>query len=281
MQSKKRSRFARDINSVAKESEIKNAKTKNVVPEHPFDDYMADELINRLPKDSILASATGCAADVSKKKLKSVSAMMAENLEKGLSTTISESNRGFQLLSKFGYKAGSGLGKNEEGRIEPLNPVKSSIAISTTKETILNDLNARQLAMKAAEMRSGLLASFSSHQSSQYYHGQLKRELFKATKVMYELDLASGGNFTHRLVVAYHEKTTNRLLGVEEEVTIATIDSTKQKELEETLQDLTDILMQLRSTYNYCFYCAARFDDAIDLSMNCPGVTRDCHDEEI
>ncbi|KAI9720366.1 MAG: hypothetical protein M1812_002872 [Candelaria pacifica] len=40
-----------------------------------------------------------------------------------LSTSLSTSNKGFQMMAKLGFKPGSALGKNEDARIEPLGVV--------------------------------------------------------------------------------------------------------------------------------------------------------------
>ncbi|KAG9442007.1 hypothetical protein H6P81_017861 [Aristolochia fimbriata] len=45
---------------------------------------------------------------------------MAEESPSSSSTAIDSSNIGFQLLKKFGWKEGTGLGVAEQGRLEPL-----------------------------------------------------------------------------------------------------------------------------------------------------------------
>ena len=39
-----------------------------------------------------------------------------------LDTSITPTNKGFKMLAKMGYKAGQGLGKQEQGRAEPIRP---------------------------------------------------------------------------------------------------------------------------------------------------------------
>ena len=39
------------------------------------------------------------------------------------------------------------------------------------------------------------------------------------------------------------------------------------------------ICMYLRDKYLYCVWCGTRFDDAIELEKNCPGLTEPDHDE--
>ena len=44
-------------------------------------------------------------------------------------------------------------------------------------------------------------------------------------------------------------------------------------------EQLQILISYLRQTYFYCLYCGTRFSDAQDLAENCPGETRDDHDE--
>lgn len=43
-----------------------------------------------------------------------------ETLSAGLETPLDESNKGFAMLQRMGYKQGSGLGRNQTGRVEPV-----------------------------------------------------------------------------------------------------------------------------------------------------------------
>ena len=52
------------------------------------------------------------------------------------------------------------------------------------------------------------------------------------------------------------------------------------RDQQEAMDELTDLLNYLRTSYCYCFYCAITFDDDRDLALNCPGVYDDDHDED-
>lgn len=47
-------------------------------------------------------------------RFKSTKKIQEERLEEGLSTAISQSNKGFSLLQKMGYKPGTSLGKESK-----------------------------------------------------------------------------------------------------------------------------------------------------------------------
>jgi hypothetical protein len=49
------------------------------------------------------------------------------------------------------------------------------------------------------------------------------------------------------------------------------------EELGEEEPTLEECLAYLRSTYSYCYYCGARYNDAQDLQESCPGLTEDDH----
>ena len=44
-------------------------------------------------------------------------------------------------------------------------------------------------------------------------------------------------------------------------------------------EQLQMLISYLRQTYLYCLYCGTKFSDPEDMSGNCPGETRDDHDE--
>lgn len=52
---------------------------------------------------------------------KPFSTLAEERLHEGLHTALPESNKGFSLLAKMGYKPGTGVGKSATGTSEPIN----------------------------------------------------------------------------------------------------------------------------------------------------------------
>ena len=42
---------------------------------------------------------------------------------------------------------------------------------------------------------------------------------------------------------------------------------------------LNHLIFYMRSTHFYCTWCAIKFNDAADLADNCPGDSRDAHDD--
>lgn len=52
---------------------------------------------------------------------KAFSTLAEERLHEGLQTALPESNKGFSLLAKMGYKPGTGVGKSVTGTSQPIN----------------------------------------------------------------------------------------------------------------------------------------------------------------
>jgi len=46
---------------------------------------------------------------------------------------------------------------------------------------------------------------------------------------------------------------------------------------EQLSEALLELLVYLRSTHNYCYYCGAIYDDADQLNRMCPGVLETDH----
>jgi hypothetical protein len=67
----------------------------------------------------------------------SVGEMMKTNIAEGLVTPIEESNKGFKLLQKFGFQAGRGLGKEGQGRSEPIPIAISAGESKSGKNTVM------------------------------------------------------------------------------------------------------------------------------------------------
>lgn len=55
-----------------------------------------------------------------RKANKSTKALEVERREEGLSTAISENNKGFAMMAKLGYKPGQSLGQSTSGIAEPI-----------------------------------------------------------------------------------------------------------------------------------------------------------------
>jgi len=88
------------------------------------DDYMSDKFL----PENIVDIKPGLIAKYTKKRLqaneppqqKKRKLLESEARDEGLSKSITQSNKGFTLLAKMGYKEGMGLGKKGEGMKVPI-----------------------------------------------------------------------------------------------------------------------------------------------------------------
>ena len=76
-----------------------------------------------------------------KKIRRNINEIEVDKREEGLAQSIAEpSNKGFAMLAKMGYKAGSGLGKEGEGRLEPVG-----VEVKMGREGLGRDTALREL----------------------------------------------------------------------------------------------------------------------------------------
>lgn len=124
------------------------------------------------------------------KKPKSYHEQEKETREKGLSTAISSENKGFKMLEKMGYKAGSGLGKSVAGITEPV-AIKTKDDASGVgrnehlKEVIQMKRDLKEMTLKVKENE------FRSAKAEKHNIMMLQKDYRKGQRTCEELDLKS------------------------------------------------------------------------------------------
>jgi hypothetical protein len=98
------------------------------------DDYMSDEILKLATEVDQKNNARkkimkrrGEAGEIDKTQplsKKRIQEMMEEKTEEGMEKAIDSTNKGYQLLQRFGYTEGAGLGKNNSGIENPLKITK-------------------------------------------------------------------------------------------------------------------------------------------------------------
>ena len=106
---------------------------------------------------------------------------LSERMEKarkeGLAASIPETNIGHKLLARMGYVAGGGIGKNKQGRAEPV-----PVTVKTDKLGVGSEAKERRLAIRAdrkVQTRDELSTQFKSHQKLRF---ETKRLLWDFAK---------------------------------------------------------------------------------------------------
>jgi hypothetical protein len=105
--------------------------------------------------------------------------------------------QGFQLLSKMGFKAGQGLGKNESGRIEPVAVTmrfcRTGVGAETDVERTLRVRRERAAAMRATlvkrhESLAQLGAAYTTAMRRKFVVRKAEQQLERARALVEELD---------------------------------------------------------------------------------------------
>ena len=217
------------------------------------------------------------------KKLK---VRMEEERNKGLAKPISENNIGFKLLSKMGYKNGMIIGKNnnkndnlrdcddQNKQILLKEPIKikirdknSGLGIHEMKERKVEAL--RNLIKTQKTQRNNLFKQ-SIRQKSK--HKGLIKDIKQSMIICENLDIQNDVNL--RNPIWYKEEQKND----KDEDQDDDMDEIERLSFKECENKLRDILLYLRGTHIYCYFCGIKYKDLQEMNELCPGNDKTLHD---
>lgn len=117
--------------------------------------------------------------------------LMNRTREEGLSAPIGTDNKGFHLLSKFGYSQG-GLGKDGQGILDPVGMTHRppTVTVGLGIEEKLKE-EVKQKEKETADLiarRDELATSFMVTQAQRHEISKITRELRKNRKIIFTLD---------------------------------------------------------------------------------------------
>ncbi|KAM8704421.1 hypothetical protein ACLKA7_008945 [Drosophila subpalustris] len=263
------------------------------------DDYMSDKFLsglqevrpslvnNRAKKRQIQVETKQ--AEHNKRQREAAKATIVDNgrLQQTLSKPLAADNKGFQLLAKMGYKAGSGLGKNEDARTEPIG-----ISIKNDRGGLGRDAAIAELTAKRQELRRAHLLRKAGIESS----GEISTEAYRrrATqkaeerKLLYDLkrcqqtceSLDLGAEVVEPELDFFWPPKPIEQNDEEEDSKEGTEEILEEEEKEEqySVGEQLELLMSyLRTSYQFCYWCGTHYENAEDMNSNCPGLTRDEH----
>lgn len=197
-----------------------------------------------------------------------------EKREEGLSSAITSSNKGFEMLMKMGYKPGQGIGKTESGRTEPIG-----LEVKLGRQGLGKETKKREKKMKDSTLNDKLdnkvMKDFRGRVAQRRAEQFLKADLYKSQRVCEQLD-------AQRQIEEPRESwfwlPRNNDSGSETEEEDEDDDDDDKDDgtlpVEEKLEILTKYL---RDKYFYCIWCGVAYQDEDDLRDNCPGCTRNDH----
>lgn len=197
-----------------------------------------------------------------------------ERITKGSSSAIPSTNIGFKMLQQMGYNPGLALGKNGQGRLEPVG-----IELKRSRTGLGRaDVEKEKKIKKAKEMEKNIQKMRMKEQNLMSEYGERRKQLWQSRKIMSSYKEASAA-------LAQLEEANSRPgrddkeKKQEEDVDEAEEDEEEEKEV--TAEDLQEVLNRLRIEFNYCFYCGCQYESADEMISICPGVEEEDHSVSI
>ena len=255
---------------------IEEVKNENEFAD--YDDMTFSDLSATCPSSSSARNQKkhGRIDDTSKTTLSKadIGKLMDVTREQAQSTAISQENRGFKLLQKFGYSASQGgLGKQNSGLSVPLTVEKREA--SDRAGLGVNEVKKRKREESVAKVdlkdvgRQLVVQDFKAAQKSQQRTFTTLKRLTAARKTMLELDFRSGvsSNDLWPLEISDDPDNPDNELSFESP-------PTETQDNDALLQQCLDYLGK---TYFYCIHCGIQYESSEDFNASCPGPDEDDH----
>lgn len=231
----------------------------------------------------------------------------AQNREDALKNPISNDNIGFKIMQKFGFQAGTSLGKSGTGCVEPV-----PIEIKNDRHGLGRKAAMSERAVMKKQMRQQRkeklmnVDDYRARLIEQANETRMKADLRKCQRVCIELDRKLDivepeepwfwpenemteirhsendydDNDDPYSNINEDEKDKIKTLTEEEE---EEDDEEDEEEVDDSWEEYTvsekvEIITHfLRNTHLYCIWCGTVFDDDKDMRENCPGPSKEEH----
>ncbi|XP_018496027.1 G patch domain-containing protein 11 [Galendromus occidentalis] len=209
-----------------------------------------------------------------------------EQRKEGLSKPIDESNKGFALLSKMGFKPGMSLGTQSTSSPEPalVAPIevkmktdgRGGLGMAAKKEESAKERLQKHLEEASKRDCSKMAKNFRKDKQSQYDDRALRGDVQKSQRACRQLELELGltrPKKKHFWPPQPEEDDDQESSDVNDD------DSPNDDEPADESEVLRDLTHHLRFQYFYCIWCGCKYEDSDDLEKSCPGDCREAHDE--
>lgn len=161
------------------------------------DDYMSASFLAEVPEGGSNSSSSGHRGR--KRPLepsqpeppKGLKQMMEERRNEGLETSIGSDNVGFKMLAKMGFRSGSGLGRQEQGRAAPLsvNTTAGKAGLGRVEE-VQRRKDAK--VQRKVQVEKETTETWEQHLRRSYGARQVRRVLRRAAGCLQNLDEREG-----------------------------------------------------------------------------------------
>jgi len=191
-----------------------------------------------------------------------------EQIIKGSSSAIPSTNIGFKMMQQMGYNPGLALGKDGQGRLEPVG-----IDIKRSRTGLgRDDVEKEKKIAMAKEMERNTQENRRTEHNMMSDFRDRRKQLWKSRKIMSTYKKVSA-TLAQLEGVDLGPDTDDKAKKQEEGVDEAEED----EEDEVTAEELLELLNRLRIEFNYCFYCGFQYESADALISGCPGVEEEDH----
>ncbi|EDV93393.1 G patch domain-containing protein 11 [Drosophila grimshawi] len=261
------------------------------------DDYMSDKFLsglqevrpsllnNRAKKREIEVQAKQ--EQNNKRQREAVNAVSVDNarLQESLNKPLAADNKGFQLMAKMGYKAGSRLGKQADARLEPIGITIKKDRGGLGREAAIAELAAkrqelrREHMLRKAGIESGEEISTEAYRrraTQKAEERKLNYDIKSCQQTCESLDLAAGVA-EPELEFFWPPKPVEPIEEAESDEKQASQQDEEQEEQYSPSEQLELLISYLRTAYTFCYWCGTHYESVEDLGGNCPGLTRDEH----
>lgn len=243
-------------------------------------------------------------------RTKSTKQLMEDTRTEALSKPLGEENKGFNLLKMMGFKPGMGLGKGAVSDRSLKEPIP--IVVRTNRGGLGQEAEAKEriearLKTTSEAECNRMAERFRDAKRSAALSRQVEADLRKSQRACYNLDAAqdisepeqpwywppssskeeAAGDDIRNVVCLDEEVADGALLSSDSTARTGWDESDdeeeageEEEEKEDPFERLKVLTEYLRQHHHYCIWCAIRFDGDEDMATNCPGPTREDHDDE-
>ncbi|XP_076830208.1 G patch domain-containing protein 11 [Brachyhypopomus gauderio] len=255
------------------------------------DDYMSEAFLNQIvdvrpgvpmvkrAKEALRREALHKEKNIQNVR-KSYKEQEQNRRDAALGTSISCENKGFTLLSKMGYKAGQGLGKEGAGRVEPIplsiKTDRGGIGMMELKKRKAEEKleNYRKKEKMKHQIENKSFEDFRERMRTEKDKHQTEQDLRKSQRACEQLDTQKGMIIPRD---SWYWPEVNK--DEDERSDESDNEGSNEKEELTPLDKLQFITSYLRSVHFYCLWCGTTYSDEEDLKLNCPGDTAADHND--
>ncbi|XP_037785828.1 G patch domain-containing protein 11-like [Penaeus monodon] len=213
-----------------------------------------------------------------RERFKPVKQVQQERLQEGLNTALDSSNKGFSMLQKMGYKPGSSLGKQGQGKLEPIAVELKADRVGLGWQEMISEHRKKQQEIKRQKQEKHKEEidpeKFRARMRNQQQEKLINADLMKSQRICHQMD--SKAELNEPVEPWFWPKYALKKESEEDEEEEEEVEEELEFEPEEQLNILT---AYLKATYCYCIWCGTVYDDERDFKQNCPGQTRADHDD--